>query len=133
MTSSIHTIHRPVARSRRADQSAPSGGRSHTNRSNVKAHHEHSDSDPEDTPTSDEVEHEDFELTPRLPSAAIPPHLRIATLAQSKDTGAIPRRAPSRAGSTTTVRLQRRSHLADKLKDVFDLNDIEEVWAGLYF
>lgn len=29
-----------------------------------------------------------------------------------------------------TVRLQRRARLAEKLRDIFELDGIEEVWAG---
>jgi hypothetical protein len=36
-----------------------------------------------------------------------------------------------RSGSMATVRIQRRVRLAEKLKQVFDLDGIEEVWAGM--
>lgn len=35
-----------------------------------------------------------------------------------------------RAGSLATVRFVRRARLAEKLKEVYDLEDIKEVWAG---
>lgn len=47
-------------------------------------------------------------------------------------TEGLKRIVPSRAGSMATVRLQRRAGLAAKLKDVFDLDGIEEVWAGMF-
>jgi hypothetical protein len=31
-----------------------------------------------------------------------------------------------------TIRLQRRVRLAEKLRDVFELEGIKEVWAGAY-
>lgn len=40
---------------------------------------------------------------------------------------------PLRAGSMATVRVQRRAKLASKLREVFDLDDIHEVVAGLFF
>ena len=39
-------------------------------------------------------------------------------------------RANSRSASMATVRQNRRSQLAEKLRDVFELNDIHEVVAG---
>lgn len=36
-----------------------------------------------------------------------------------------------RAGSMATVRLHRRARLAEKLKEVYDLDGIREVWAGV--
>lgn len=38
----------------------------------------------------------------------------------------------SRQGSMATVRLQRRAMLAEKLRDIYELDDIEEVHAGQY-
>jgi sterol 3beta-glucosyltransferase len=40
------------------------------------------------------------------------------------------RPTPARSGTMATVRIQRRARLADKLKEVFELEGIEEVWAG---
>lgn len=40
------------------------------------------------------------------------------------------RQLPSRSGSMGTVKLQRRSRLAEKLRDVFELQGIHEVVAG---
>ena len=36
----------------------------------------------------------------------------------------------SRSGSMATVKLQRRARLAEKLREIFDINGIEEVIAG---
>ena len=36
----------------------------------------------------------------------------------------------TRSGSMATVKLQRRARLAEKLREIFDLNGIEEVIAG---
>lgn len=37
---------------------------------------------------------------------------------------------PQRSGSMATVRLKRRNKLAEKLKEIFELEDIQEVIAG---
>lgn len=41
------------------------------------------------------------------------------------------RNAQSRAGSMATVKLKRRTRLADKLRDVFELPGIQEVISGV--
>jgi sterol 3beta-glucosyltransferase len=80
--------------------------------------------------SSEEQDAEDFEeATPRPPYAErpIPLHERLQ---QQSDSMTIP---PSmiRSGSMATVKIQRRVRLAEKLKQVFDLDGIEEVWAGM--
>lgn len=88
--------------------------------------------------SEEEIEAEDFEeTTPRLPDAQRPAHLQqkavAAQLAQHSGNATVgaPRLVASRSGSMATVRLQRRARLAEKLKDVFELEGIEEVWAGM--
>jgi hypothetical protein len=80
--------------------------------------------------SSEEQDAEDFEeATPRPPYAErpVPLHERLQ---QQSESMTIP---PSmmRSGSMATVRIQRRVRLAEKLKQVFDLDGIEEVWAGM--
>jgi sterol 3beta-glucosyltransferase len=89
--------------------------------------------------SGDEAEAEDFEETPRPPDSE-PTHVNLRALSESvaeRDVrydgsmaAGLSRIVPSRTGSMATVRLQRRAGLAAKLKEVFDLDGIEEVWAG---
>jgi sterol 3beta-glucosyltransferase len=84
----------------------------------------------------EEPEVEDFEETPRLThSRPAPVHRRVHSERGTQNTepnitSSLTRIAPSRAGSMTTVRLQRRVGLAEKLREVFELDGIEEVRAG---
>ncbi|KAJ7693646.1 hypothetical protein B0H17DRAFT_1278469 [Mycena rosella] len=80
--------------------------------------------------SSEEQDAEDFEeATPRPPYAERPMPLH-ERLQQQSDSVTIP---PSmmRSGSMATVRIQRRVRLAEKLKQIFDLDGIEEVWAEM--
>jgi sterol 3beta-glucosyltransferase len=83
----------------------------------------------EDISASDEDLENDFEETPRLsnnaplqqaPDAAVPSG-KQSTFNAMRD----------RTGSMATVRLHRRAGLAEKLKEIYDLDDIREVWAGV--
>jgi sterol 3beta-glucosyltransferase len=79
-----------------------------------------------------EEEPEDFEqTTPRPPDVQ---NIRLqhpVTHTSSAPASAVPSRPiTTRSGSTATVRMQRRVRLADKLREVFELDCIEEVWAG---
>ncbi|KZP00758.1 glycosyltransferase family 1 protein [Calocera viscosa TUFC12733] len=106
MTSSIHTIHRPVARMRRltgSPQASPIGPSM-----------AHIDSDQEQESPDEMEEAEDFEIGPA-------PGI---TVAPSRPTNL-------RSQSLATVKLQRRGKLAQKLRDVFGLDDIEEVLAEM--
>jgi sterol 3beta-glucosyltransferase len=96
--------------------------------------HEDVESESEENLVSEELEAEDFERTPR-PSGSVPDYVQelssppAETLGGSND---LPKRtAMARSGSMATVRLQRRAKLAEKLKDVFELKDIDEVWAEM--
>lgn len=127
LASSIHTIYRPLARSQRLNH--PGQG---PRRKALPPYTSVSEEEvTSDTTLGSEEEHdgEDFEdSTPRPPYAErpMPLHERL----QQTD-GTIP---PSmmRSGSMATVRIQRRVRLAEKLKQVFDLDGIEEVWAGMW-
>lgn len=77
--------------------------------------------------SDDDIEH-DFEDTPRS---------RDETLSQSKRHQVTAARELSppdalrnRQGSMATVKSSRRARLAEKLKEVYDLEDIQEVLAG---
>ncbi|EMD41640.1 glycosyltransferase family 1 protein [Gelatoporia subvermispora B] len=137
LASSIHTIYRPLARSRRGDAQR----RSRT--SNLSTL-----SDNEDVPSSQEPEQEtimseeeigeDFEPTTPGPSE-LEPDTHARTLRKPLDTlpelealdTSVSRGAQTRSGSMATVKLQRRARLAEKLRGVFELDDIHEVIAEM--
>jgi len=126
MASSIHAIYRPVARSKRNEISHSSLPRKSfpTQREKFEA------PQPDVNLTSDDDD--DFEATTPRPTNSRecsqatqmpPPTVKLGP--------AMIRRAPSRAGSMATVKLTRRTRLAEKLKEIFDLEAINEVLAGL--
>ncbi|TFK57644.1 UDP-Glycosyltransferase/glycogen phosphorylase [Heliocybe sulcata] len=126
MTSSLHTIHRPIDRSRRVESTAL--------RNVFTVSPEESDDDKEqEMAANSEPEDADFEVeTPRVDqtppgfsSIVASSHKSIRGRAEGHQS------ATARSGSMATVRLQRRARLADKLKDVFDLEGIEEVVAEI--
>ena len=85
----------------------------------------------EDMSPSDEEQDNDFEETPRLPVEA-PPQLSQQMMSRNPSSQVLP--PPSlreRQNSMATVRLHRRARLAEKLREVYDLEDIGEVWAGM--
>lgn len=79
--------------------------------------------------SEDEIE-QDFDNTPR-PTHASPGHVRQ----QSQDNSLSLRPTSDRHGSSSTLKSQhRRERLADKLREIFELEGIHEVWAGeLYY
>ncbi|KAF7340015.1 Sterol 3-beta-glucosyltransferase [Mycena venus] len=106
LASSIHTIYRPLARSQRLNQPGP----------------QISEEEPGSDATLGSLEEQDAEDFEE-PGG-------YATTAQQTESVTLP---PSmmRSGSMATVRVQRRVRLAEKLKQVFDLDGIEEVWAEM--
>ncbi|KAG5653494.1 hypothetical protein H0H81_012703 [Sphagnurus paluster] len=122
LASSIHTIHRPLARSRRLSIPAPARGGT--------SPYSPLQEEGSDAPTSeDEPDAEDFEETPR-PVDALISNPSVSTEKRKGRMGLAQSRINhSRTGSMATVRLQRRAGLAEKLKEVFELDAIEEVWA----
>ena len=90
-------------------------------------------------------EDEDFEATPieqsrlsdRISEQSDQEETAIAT-SEPSATGKLAPLAHSRrinmtrSASLATVRLKRRTKLAEKLKEVFGLNEINEVLAGIY-
>ncbi|KAF9270570.1 hypothetical protein L218DRAFT_952672 [Marasmius fiardii PR-910] len=106
LASSIHTIHRPVARSlRRSTLGLPEAEEEHLS--------ENTSQSDDDTPDFEE------EISTPLPPPVKP---------QGK---VFERVHMSRSGSMATVRLQRRTKLAHKLREVFELEGIEEVRAEM--
>lgn len=120
MASSIHAIHRPVARSQRRERAS---------KDKSKMAHEIFMSDTEEEerqyPTILSEEEDDFDPptipanfpTPLKPAPSVPAPRRL-------------HRQFSTTGSIATIRVKRRTQLADKLRDVFELQGIQQVVAG---
>ena len=128
MASSIHAIHRPIAHVRRGDTPFISQNPGHDGEY-FGYNHAHGTIQSEQI--SDELIEEDFELggaEVSIVKGKTP--MRIESKIPSTRTQ---RGLPLRAGSMATVRVQRRAKLASKLREVFDLDDIHEVVAGLFF
>ncbi|KAJ6626839.1 hypothetical protein B0H10DRAFT_1996784 [Mycena sp. CBHHK59/15] len=126
LASSIHTIYRPLARSHRLSAPGP-------RRKALPQYSPVNEEEAESEATlgsSEENEAEDFEESTPRPQYAERPNPLHERLQQQSDSMTIP---PSvmRSGSMATVRIQRRVRLAEKLKEVFELDGIEEVWAVL--
>jgi sterol 3beta-glucosyltransferase len=139
VASSIHTIHRPVARSRRSDAPpSPNVNLLHPSFTTSNAYptliETTEDPDHDDSLDASEAEPEDFEDTPSTSESdrlMITNERVTSPLTQQPSFPVVVRKtAPARSESMMTVRLQRRARLAEKLKDVFELPGIEEVWAG---
>ncbi len=137
LASSLHTIYRPLARSRRY-----SIGPSQLHRRSALSDHSPSSEDEpslsESSAPSDEEgvdEADDFEeATPRMPGAEEPAALTpiiSASTRQILTAERLEQLGMARTGSMATVRFQRRAMLADKLREVFELEGIEEVRAGM--
>ena len=129
LASSIHAIYRPFARTRNRSVPGPKAG--------LRTQYSSAEEEGSDTLLSDDdPEAEDFEETPRV-SNSRPTHVHnrahpgLTTQSNEQQiTPSLSRVIPTRAGSMTTVRVQRRAGLAEKLREVFELDGIEEVWAG---
>ena len=120
LASSIHTIHRPLARSQRipipsASKEAHGTVPTDTDREELA-----------DLSSEDEIEN-DFELNNDNITTTGEDHMQNLTLPKEQRPVLSPH---ERAGSMATIRLHRRTRLADKLRQVFELDDISEVLAG---
>ena len=131
MASSIHTIYRPLARSRR--------GKMFATRSELRQLPSLSDAEDEPSPEepvmSEEELEDDFEpmsdrQTPDAQQDAHSPDIVLSPLPDFTSLDPSAKSHPSRSGSMATVKLQRRARLAEKLRDVFDVQGIQEVVAG---
>jgi sterol 3beta-glucosyltransferase len=120
MASSIHAIHRPVARSQRRERASKGKGK-------MAQEIFMSDTEEEERhyPTILSEEEDDFD-PPTIPADSPTP------LNPTPSTPASRRLLQrfSTTGSIATIRVKRRSQLADKLRDIFDLNGIQQVVAG---
>lgn len=133
LASSIHTIYRPLARSRRDNVPAVRGSK-HKKLASVSDVED--EQPPEEPILSEEEIEEDFEpmgsetldskrdnrhsLRMSLPPL---PELDFLEAATSKT-------HPARSGSMATVKIQRRARLAEKLRQIFEVDGIQEVVAG---
>jgi sterol 3beta-glucosyltransferase len=116
LASSIHTIHRPLARSQRV----PIPDAFNTNARPPKKKRVNL----EDVSSDDDDMENDFEDTPRITGAVPSQFIKDSTTGEEDPT-------QERGGSLPTIRLHRRMHLAEKLKQVFELEDIHEVLTGM--
>jgi hypothetical protein len=83
--------------------------------------------DSKDASSEDDGEN-DFEDTPRIGGADPSQFIKASTTAEEHRSG----RAQEHGASMATIRLQRRMHLAEKLKQVFEIEDIHEVLTGMH-
>lgn len=137
LASSLHTIYRPLARSRKYSI----GPSQLHHRSALSDHSPSSEDEPslsESSAPSDEEgvdEADDFEeATPRMSGAEEPAALTpiiSASTRQILTAEGLQQLGMARTGSMATVRFQRRAMLADKLREVFELEGIEEVRAEM--
>ena len=85
----------------------------------------------EDISTSDDEIENDFEERMLSPDT-LPSQMRQVKSMSLKDVPYDPFEAMrERTSSVATIRLHRRTRLAEKLKEVYDLEDVKEVWAGM--
>ena len=133
LASSIHTIYRPLARSRRAESIlAVSHAEGFARVSEEEPDSEETVSDSDDDAEEVEEPAQIFEeTTPRPPDAPRLAHVQHA-MGGSRQLGQSLRPSVARSGTMATVRIQRRARLAQKLKEIFDLDGIDDVWAGAY-
>lgn len=78
--------------------------------------------------SSEELEN-DFEETPRI-AQAVPSHLEGPDECPTKIAATSSQEI---GGTSATIRLHRRIRLAEKLKEVFELDGIHEVLAGMRY
>lgn len=133
LASSIHTIYRPLARSRRENEPVRRGSKA-TQLASVSDVED--EQPPEEPVMSEEEIEEDFEPmgsetadpkrgNRRSLRMSLPPLPELDSLE-----AAAMKQHPARSGSMATVKLQRRARLAEKLKEIFEVQGINEVVAG---
>lgn len=134
LTSSIHAIYRPLARFRKGDPAASSHRAARSPRLPSLSDNEET-LRPEENLPSDEDPEGDFEphgghlITDLSHSGRMSPET-IPDLDASVQDVSSGTRGVARPGSMATVRQNRRAQLAEKLQDVFELSNINEVVAG---
>ena len=115
-----------MARSRRLSVKGPFSGKQRT--SSPVAEEEATSEDA--SISEDELEPDLEEDTPR-PRHARPHHVRHQSLSQERDYP-LSRPRPDRSGSLLTLKGHRKERLAEKLREIFELDGIHEVWAGTF-
>lgn len=127
MASSIHTIYRPLARSRK--EKLPQQRRKHRQ---VSSTSDADDDVMEEPILSEEDIDEDFEPTSSRNAQRNKQslHISLPPLPELDASELSVKSHPARSGSMGTVKLQRRAKLAEKLREVFNVQGIEEVVAG---
>ena len=120
MASSIHAIHRPVARFQRRDRTSK-------DKSKMAQEIFMFDTEEEERhyPTIMSEEEDDFDPPTISPSLPTPLEPNLPTPVSLRLT-----RRFSTTGSIATIRVKRRAQLADKLRDIFELKGIQQVVAG---
>jgi len=120
MASSIHAIHRPVARSQRRERAGKD-----KNRMAQEIFTSDTEEDERQYPTILSEEEDDFD------PPTIPTHLPTSLKpTPSTPTSRRLNRRFSTTGSMATIRVKRRAQLADKLRDIYELDGIHQVVAG---
>ena len=115
LASSLHTIHRPLARSQRVP--IPNAFKHNARPSKKRP------VDLGDTSEEEDIQN-DFEVTPRITDASPSQFINDSITAEEGP-------AQEHGTSLATIRIHRRIHLAEKLKQVFELDDIHEVLSGM--
>jgi sterol 3beta-glucosyltransferase len=130
LASSIHTIHRPVARSRLATPAFGLNFDVHPNPPLEADYFSNPLSTDEDDGLRDFDEAATLEGVPN--PFKEPPRMRLQLPADklNKTDGKKRMPPPVRTASMATVRMKRRTKLAEKLKEVFGIPEIKEVVAG---
>lgn len=134
LTSSIHAIYRPLARFRKGKPAASSHRAARSPGLPSLSDNEET-LRPEDSLPLDEDTEGDFEphdghlITDPTHSGRISPET-IPDLDTSVPDVSSGTRGTTRSSSMATVRHNRRAQLAEKLRDVFELSNINEVVAG---
>ncbi|KAI6136871.1 glycosyltransferase family 1 protein [Pisolithus sp. B1] len=129
VASSIHAIYRPVAWSRYMGSSLP-------DRSAQQRYVQGDVSGEIDSETElnmdfeDDVDADDFEATTPRPDD-IRKHEVPRPIVAAELNASLRRRAASRTGSMATVKVGRRARLAEKLREIFDIDVLHEVWAEM--
>jgi sterol 3beta-glucosyltransferase len=136
LASSIHTIHRPVARFRRREFSTAvpaidNTPGEHADLSSGSEQLQRAIASDEDTDA------DDFELPKSVAASRRVSkkdrHMGLSPVLEHASTKFVLQHHAERSGSASTVKtvkLNRRARLAEKLADVFEINGINEVVAG---
>lgn len=129
VASSIHAIYRPVAWSRHMGSSV--ADRSAKQRSVQGEVSREVDSETElNMHFEEDVDADDFEATTPRPDDIRKHEVPLPTVAAELN-ASLRRRAASRTGSMATVKVSRRARLAEKLREIFDIDVLREVWAEM--